>query len=325
MRITRLSPGSLCSGRVTRRQDFCAPDRFRLKRHAALIWRQILLVTLVLGVSAAPFYAQRGGGGGHGTGGRGGGVFYPPVYPRPGMNPTMQPFPDIPPLPRPTVADDDKCFPWKISEARAATVSVSRLQVPSKARREFGKACDALNKNKFDEAEQHARKAIEKFQDYSAAWVTLGLSLEGQQKPQAAAAACSHAVTLDATYLPSYLCKAEFALRNRDWKQVLNLADLAEGLNPDGDAYVYYYRAAAYFHTDNLAEARKCALRAEEIDTHHSEPYIYFLTAQIYAQQGETENAITQLRQLLKHHSDPQHEDQARQYLAELESQQSTK
>jgi tetratricopeptide (TPR) repeat protein len=202
-------------------------------------------------------------------------------------------------------------------------VSVARLKVPSKARSEYEKACDASNKNKFEEAEQHARNAIDKFQSYSAAWVMLGVILEEQHKPQEAGDACSHAVTIDAKYLPAYLCKAEFAVRSEDWKQVLDLADMALGLNSESNAYSYYYRAIAYLYMNNLVEAKKSGLQAVEVDVNHFEPSFYFLLAQIYEREGDTANAIAQLQQLLKHRSDRQ--DEAKQYLARLESQQPTK
>ena len=289
-----------------------------------------MLCALAVAVSCAPSYAQRtgGGGGGHRSPSGGGGtgrVYYPPVYTRPGIDPTMQPVQDIPPLPKPTMPDDEKCFPWNLSEVRAASISVTRLKIPGKARSEYEKACDASSKNKLTEAEQHARKAIEKFEDYSAAWVMLGLTLEQQQKPEEAGEACSHALTIDAKYLPAYLCKAEFAVRNREWKQVLDLADMAQGLAMQGDAYTHYYRAVAYFHLNNLDEARKSALRAEEVDVKHSEPFISLLLAQIYERQGDRVNAIAQLEQVLKTHSDPQQQEQAKLDLARLESQESPK
>jgi tetratricopeptide (TPR) repeat protein len=233
----------------------------------------------------------------------------------------MQPVPDIPPLPKPTMPDDEKCFPWNLSENRAASVSVTRLKIPSKARGEFEKACDASSKSNLSEAEQHVRKAIEKFETYSAAWVMLGLTLEQEHRLQEAGEACSHALTIDAKYLPAYLCQAEFAVRNQEWKQVLDVADMAQGISAQGTAYIHYYRAVAFFHMSNLDEAMKNAQLALQSDTHYSEPVISMLIAQIYERQGNRANAIAQLQQLLKHHTDKNEEEQAKQYLAKLEAQ----
>jgi tetratricopeptide (TPR) repeat protein len=204
-------------------------------------------------------------------------------------------------------------------------VSVTRLKVPSKARTEFDKACDANSKNKFDDAGKYAHAAIDKFPDYAAAWVLLGVVQEEQKKREEAQDACSHAATVDSKYAPAYLCQAELATRNRQWDQVLNLAGMALGLNSAGDGYAYYYRATALYHTRNLAKAQKSALQAEEIDVDHKNVPLYFLIAQIYEAQGERSEAEAQLRQLLKRHADRAQEDAAKQYLANLESAEETK
>jgi hypothetical protein len=295
---------------------------------AILNWRWVLPCLLAMAIPAASIYAQGripagGGGGTHGPTGRppSTGVYRPPVYTNPSAEPTMQPTPDVPPLPKPTAPDDEKCFPWNLSDVRSASVSVTRLQVPSKARSEFEKACDASNKNMLPEAEKHARGAIDKYHNYSAAWVMLGVILEQQHKAEEASDSCTHAATIDATYLPAYLCGAEFSVRSRNWKQVLDLANAAIGLNSENDAYAYYYRATAYYGMNNLVEARKSAIQAVETDAMHKEPSFSFLLAQIYEREGDKPGAIAQLHELLKHHSDHKQEDEVRQYLARLESQ----
>lgn len=221
--------------------------------------------------------------------------------------------------------DDERCFPWKLSEMKSASTSVAQLKVPPQARREYEKACEASTQNHFDEAEQHMRKVLEKFPAYPAAWVMLGTSLENQNKPADARDACAHATTVDAKYLPAYLCAAEISARNQDWKEVLHAADAALALHPERDPYPDYYRARACLHLNDLAEAKKSALRAIEIDSSHYEPSLYFLLAQIYEREGDRPNAIAQLHLLLNLHPDATQEDMAKQLLAKLEAQPAAK
>jgi len=223
------------------------------------------------------------------------------------------------------MAEEAKCFPWKLSEVRAGTMDVQTLRIPSNAKHEYEKACDASKKNKYEEVEQHARGAIEKFESYPAAWVMLALSLEEQQKAQDAHDACSHAATADAAYLPAYLCSAEVSTRNGEWKQVLNASNMAISLNVGGDSYAFYYRATAYLHLNNLEEAKKNALQASHIDVNHNEPSLDLLMAQIYEREGDKAQAMTQLQQLLKRNPDRQTAEEAKQRLATLESQQPIK
>jgi tetratricopeptide (TPR) repeat protein len=309
MKATRKSRGRTCSGVLTRQRNSCRlkPDRYSLS--AVLSWKQVLLCGSAMVVSVIPLCAQK--------------TKYSPTFGvegKPSVNIVRNSTFNANPT-----ADEDKCFPWKLAAARSKIVSVMRLKVPSNARIEYEKACDASNKNKFKEAEQHARSAIAKFQDYSAAWVMFGVILEEQHKPQEARDACSHAAAIDATYLPAYLCAAEVSARNREWEQVLNAADLALGLKSEGDPYAYYYRAMAYLHMNNRVEAKKSAMQAVEIDVNHNEPSFYLLLAQIYEREGDSANAIAQLQEFLKHPTDRQQEGAAKRFLAKLESQQSTK
>jgi tetratricopeptide (TPR) repeat protein len=233
-------------------------------------------------------------------------------------------LPDIPPLVKPAVVDDEKCLPWNLSAAQATTSRVTTLKVPSKARGEYEKACDASQKKKFEEAEQHLRRAIDKFKDYSAAWVMLGVVLDEQHKVQEARDACSQATTIDGKYFPAYLCLAEFSARNQEWKRLLDLANVALALNSENDGYAHYYRAMASFYLNNLADAQKNALQAAEIDLNHNYLPLYFLLAQIYAAQGDRVAAAAQLRVALKNHNDPAQEEVARRYLAKLETVETT-
>jgi tetratricopeptide (TPR) repeat protein len=229
-------------------------------------------------------------------------------------------LPDIPPLMKPAVVDDEKCLPWNLSAAQATTSRVTTLKVPSKARDEYEKACSASQKKKLEEAEQHLRRAIDKFKDYSAAWVMLGVVLDEQQKVQEARDACSQATTIDGKYFPAYLCLAEFSARNQEWQRLLDLANVALGLNSENDGYAHYYRAMASFYLNNLVDAQKNALQAAEIDLNHNYLPLYFLLAQIYAAQGDKVAAAAQLRVALKNHNDPAQAEVAKRYLTKLET-----
>jgi Tfp pilus assembly protein PilF len=194
------------------------------------------------------------------------------------------------------------------------------MEVPSKARGEFEKACNASRKKKFEESEQHLRRAIDKFKNYSAAWVMLGVVLDEQHKEQEARDACSHVAMFDAKYLPAYLCLAEFSARNQEWTSLLDLSNVAVGISSESNGYAHYYRAMAYFYLKSLAEAQKDAWEAAQVDLNHNYLPLYFLLAQIYAAQGDRVAAAAELRAALKNHNDPVQEDIAKRYLAKLEA-----
>jgi hypothetical protein len=290
------------------RRTICTrtPDRYRLA--ASLSWKQAGVCALAMAFWTAPLHAQNSSS------------KTPPSLSGPITTKVKSVFPDAQPLPGPAIVNDEKCLPWNVSRTQTTTVSVKTLKVPSKAREEYQKACDASNAKKFQESEKHVRNAIEKFQNYPAAWVMLGVVLDDQHKVQEARDACSHAAIIDANYLPAYLCAAEFSARNQEWDQLLKLANAALALNSEGDGYAYYYQATAYLHLNNPVDARKSALQAEKIDVHHTYWPLYYLLAQIDDAQGDKVSAVTRLREVLKHLNDKEDQEAVNQYLARLET-----
>ena len=234
------------------------------------------------------------------------------------LTPGFHPLPELP------IDDDEGCLPWTALAVRGFTVSIMRLQIPSRARSEFGKACGDLKKRRLMDAEQHARSAIEMYPNYVAAWVMLGQVLEALERPEEAGKACEHASSIDPTYLPPYVCLTEIFVGKEHWDSVLDMTEFILKLNPSGVGYVYFYRALAYYRTRRFAQAEKSALDGANIDVEQGEAPIYFLLAQIYEAEGKSDVAAVQVRHFLKLSPDREKSTEAKQYLAKLESQQAT-
>jgi cytochrome c-type biogenesis protein CcmH/NrfG len=180
------------------------------------------------------------------------------------------------------------------------TASVTTLQIPRKAQKEYEAACAALKVNNMPETERHLRRATEIYPKYVAGWVMLGQTLETTQQTAAARSACSRASTADPNYLPAYLCLAEIAGREQEWNEVLNLTKRALELDPVKDAYAYFFSAIAYFNLNQLPEAQDGALKAEAIDREHHEPLVQYLLAQIYEAEHDSAAAAAHLREYRK-------------------------
>lgn len=238
------------------------------------------------------------------------------------MQPNSEPgviIPSTAPLPKPMVPEDEACLPWVLPVVSDATVSAVRLGVPGSARSQYEKACSAYKKNKLTEAERHARDAIEKYPNYSAAWVMLGQVLQNQKKLSEAQDACAKPMTVEPTYLPPYLCLAGLLDHEKEWNGLLALSDRFPGTNPAAEMYGFYDRAMALFQLHNLPEAQKSALRAIEYDGAHQQPGLHFLLAQIYGEQGDLMDATIEVQQFQKFSSSRQDKDSASEYLTELQ------
>jgi hypothetical protein len=311
-KIARHHPGPLKSGDIMRKRNSRAPKLDCQRFFLTSGWKHAALCFLFLALWGLPLRAQM--------------KTRADIGPSSGENcPTTdvcasQPVGYLPPLVPKAVPDDEKCLPWNLSVSRAATTSVTKLKVPSKARDEYVKACNASHEKNFEESERHLRRAIDRFSDYSAAWVLLGVVLDEQHKAQEARDACSHATTIDGKYLPAYLCAAEFASRNQEWQRLLDLANAALGLSSENKGYAYFYQATADYYLNNLADARKSALQAAESDVNHNYLPLYFLLAQIHDAEGDKIAAENQLREILNHQIDPEQEEVVKKYLARLEA-----
>ena len=262
---------------------------FRLP--AMLGWKQAVLCALVIDLLPAPLFAQHG-------------------------HQWYKTHPVLPPI-----SDDRVVVDKGVSQPGAAeknmcsiqpfpgmpdTVSVTSLQIPRKAQKEYDEACAALKNKKMPETEKHLRRATAIYPNYVAGWVMLGQILNTRRQTAEARNACSRASSADPNYLPAYLCLAEIAGRAQEWKEVLNLTTRALELDPVNDAYAYFFSAIAYFNLNQLPEAEKRALKAEEIDRAHHEPLIQFLLAQIYEAKRDSVEAASHLREYLKFAPDAQ-------------------
>jgi len=238
----------------------------------------------------------------------------------PSDNPSVL-FPTGQPISKPVIAEDESCLPWPIPDVRGKTVSTARLGVPSKARNQYDKACNAYKKKKLTEAEGHARDAIEAYEKYSAAYVMLGQVLQDEQKLDEAREACTKPMSVDPGYLPPYLCVAGILDLQKNWDELLSWSDRFLGMDPAADLYGRYYKGLAQFHLHDLPEAQKSITEAVAIDTEHRQPALNFLLAQIYGEQRDLANATAQIQQFLKYTSSRQSKDSAKEFLAQLQSQ----
>jgi len=225
-----------------------------------------------------------------------------------------------PPNGRKPTKNADTCLLPPLTQIAGPTVAAEQLRIPAKAKNEYQRACVALSKRKYDEAEARLRTALREYAKYSAARVTLGQLLTMQKRSDEAQNACSQASIADPKYAPAFLCLAELASIVHNWEEVLKLSNNAVQIDPANDAVAYEYHAAANLRLHHLAEAEKSGLLAVEIDKEHREPRLHFVLAQIYEAKGDTANERQQLREYLKYADNPDDIAVVKQALAEIEN-----
>ncbi len=179
-------------------------------------------------------------------------------------------------------------------------VTVASLAVPMKARKEFEKGSELLEKGDMAKAETSLRKAIEQCPKFAEAWTRLGDLEQRRRNTDAAMDDYQEAISADPNLPLPYLRMAFIEAVTGNWEQTLRLAERLIALDPTDFPLAYYYEAVAEFNLQHTAKAESIALRAESMDKAHSEPRIELLLASICSAKEDYSSAAEHYRTYLK-------------------------
>lgn len=198
-------------------------------------------------------------------------------------------------------------------------VTVASLAVPGKARHEFEKGSEELEKGKLPEAEKSLQKAIDDYPKFAEAWTRMG-DLE-QRRKNTAAAEKDYQQAIDAdSYLPlPYLRLAYLDAVASHWNEARQFTEKVISLDPTDFMMAYYYNAVAEFNLNHVAKAETSALHAEKMDSAHSEPRIELLLASIYVSKESYATAAEHYRAFLKMVPDGPISDRVKNDLAKVD------
>ena len=284
--------------------------RFRCAGSSTVSLASLLACVMMIPLSATPVRAQVG-----------------TVDPKGGHGPVLQTAePGSQATPSPTMPTDysqlikaEACESWTAAAVNSPTVSVTRLAVPGKAGDEFQRACGKLRDKNFAAAEDHARRAVEIYPDYAAAWVVLGQALTAENKDNEAARACKQAMKVDPTYVAPYICLAQFAERANHWDDVYTFSDHARSLDPANDPYVYFYKTMADLHLKRYTQAGLDGRIAERLDNGNQIPKLHLLLAEVYRATGDNGDEAIELQKFLELSPHDSEWETARSTLAEIQ------
>ena len=179
-------------------------------------------------------------------------------------------------------------------------VSVASLQVPGKARKEYEKGSELLEKGNLAEAEKSLRKAIDLYPKFAEAWLRLGDLEQRRRNMEGAMANYQEAINADPDFPLPYIRMAFLSAVASYWQQTKQLTERLISLDPVNFPLAYYYNAVAEFNLNHMAQAETNALRAESLDKLHSEPRVELLLATIYNAKGAPASAADHYRAYLK-------------------------
>jgi len=182
----------------------------------------------------------------------------------------------------------------------AGMVTVASLEVPARARREYEKGSEALEKGDLDEADKSLHKAIDQYPRFAEAWLRLGDLEQRRKNIDGATKDYQQAIDADPNFALPFLRMAFLSAVARDWERTRQLTERLLSLDPVSFPLGYYYNAVAEFNLHDAAKAESSALRAESMDKQHTEPRVELLLASIYNAKGAYSSAADHYREYLK-------------------------
>jgi tetratricopeptide (TPR) repeat protein len=199
------------------------------------------------------------------------------------------------------------------------TVSVAQYRVPDKAREEFNKAHDNLEKGRMEDANRHLAKSLELYPDYADA-LTLRAILELDHKQtDAAITDLDHAIKSDGNYALAYMVMGSALNQEAKYDQAIQSLQRGESLAPDY-WQTYFEMGKSYVGKNDFPAALAQLDRAKKL-AGADYPLIDFLRAHALLQMKQYTEAVAALQSYLQKEPQSTNSEKAREMLEHAQGQ----
>src|SRR4051812_12505302 len=199
------------------------------------------------------------------------------------------------------------------------TVSAAELKIPGKARKEFDKAAQAVDKGDLPEAKKHFQKAIDIYPEYARAYNDLGVVFMRSGERERGRQSFEKAIALDNKYSEALLnlAKVRVAEKNTTVAEELLLRAVA---NSPANPEMLTVLANVQLMENKYAEAAANASKVHGIgDAQY--PIAHWIAGRAYEVQHKDAQAINEYTIFLKESPSGTQADEARASLKTLRDQ----
>lgn len=204
------------------------------------------------------------------------------------------------------------------SQVPGGIVSASNLNIPAKARQEFSKGLEEMNRNKWQDAKKHFEKAIHEYPDYDSAYNNLGVVQIQLKENDAARQAFLKAVELNDKNADATANLAQIKIGENDYeaaKELLKKSLIVQPQNPKTLTLLAFAQVKSKEYSAALANAEK----VHQGDIDHF-PLAHFIAARIREGQGDQAGAERQYQAYLKESPDGPEAAMAKEGLIRLQA-----
>ncbi len=157
----------------------------------------------------------------------------------------------------------------RMGNVDGTTISMTTLNAPKEAQKNYQKGREALKKQKSEDAEKSFRKAVEEYPKFAAAWYELGHVEAMANRTAEAQKSFEQSIAADPKLITPYVELSRILAKDKDWKRTAETTEHAIKLNPVDFPQLYFFNAVANFNLQNVDAAEKSALEAQKLDTRH--------------------------------------------------------
>ncbi len=206
-----------------------------------------------------------------------------------------------------------------VAEVQGLTVSATSMNAPRNAQRQRQNALNSIEQERFEDAEQQLRRAVEFYPDYAEAWYDLGTVLQVTNRQEEAREAYLNSIACDPRLVQPHLSLARMSAVEQDWEAARDSSEEVLRLNPYEFPQAYYFNAVAHYNLRNYALALDSAQQAVEIDAANAVPLARQLLGVLYSRMGNHEAAAEQYRSYIERAPAGANLDAVKNLLAEAE------
>ena len=199
------------------------------------------------------------------------------------------------------------------------TVSVAQYRVPDKAREEFNKAHDNLEKGRREDANRHLARALELYPDYADALTLRGILELDHNQADAAIADLGHAIKSDGNYALAYMVMGSALNQQSKYDEAIQTLQRGETLAPNY-WQAYFEMGKSYTGKGDYPAALAQLDRAKSL-AGAEYPLIDFLRAHALLEMKQYPEAMAALQSYLQKEPQSSNSEKARQMLEQAQAQ----
>jgi Tfp pilus assembly protein PilF len=209
-------------------------------------------------------------------------------------------------------------------KAEGTTISLTTMQAPGNARKEYEKAQKLLGKEDLKGAEKNLTKAIEIYPRFAAAWALLGTVHQSFNQLDEASKDYQQSINADPQYVNPYFGMAQIAARQQKWQDTLRLSDQVTKLDPLAFPDIYFFNAVASYNLTKFDQSEKNARKFLSLDTEHRRPMAALLLAELLSRKQDYAGAAQQAQNYLAMAPNAPDAEQVRAKLKKLQEMSTT-